>query len=85
MTLQGLILTFKPDELILHAWKKTPSSCSSMTASRASNLSGQRITSRSCSRRRLAGASISRVLLAKSSDSSPLLRKGGEPVNEQMS
>ena len=27
-----LILTFKPEELILHARKKTPSSCSSITA-----------------------------------------------------
>jgi hypothetical protein len=85
MTLQRLILTFKPEELILHARKKTTSSCSSITASRASYLSRRRITSRSCSGRRLAGSSISRALLAKSSDSSPLLRKGGEPVNEQMS
>jgi hypothetical protein len=85
MTLQRLILTFKPEELILHAWKKTPSSCSSITALRTSYLSRRRITSRSCSGRRLARSSISRALLAKNYDPSALLRKGGEPANEQMS
>jgi hypothetical protein len=83
MTPQRLI--FKPEELILHARKKRPSSCSSITASRASYLSRRRITSRSCSGRRLARSFISRALLAKSSDPSTLLRKGREPANEQMS
>ena len=84
MTLQRLIPIFKPEELILHARKKTPSSCS-ITASRASYLAQRRITSRSCSGRRLARSSISRALLDKTSDPSTLLTKGGEPANEQMS
>ena len=73
MTLQRLILTFKPEELILHALKKTPSSCSSITPSRASYLSRRRITFRSCCRGRLAGSSFSRALLAKTRDPSTLL------------
>jgi hypothetical protein len=72
MTLQRLTLTFKPEELILHARKKTPSSWC-LTASRTSNLSRRRITSRNCRGRRLAGSSISRALRAKTSDTSTLL------------
>ena len=85
MTLQRLILTFKPDELILHAWKKTPSSCSSITASRASYLSRRRITSRSCSGRRLARWSISSVLYLRPPNLARYPKERGEPVNEQMS
>ena len=73
MTLQRLILTFKPEELILHARRKTPSSCSSIAASSTSYLSRRRITSLSCRGRRLAGLSISRALLAKTPGPSTLL------------
>ena len=84
MTLQRLILTFKPEELILHAPKKTPSAFRSITASRASYLSRRRITSRSCSGRRLAGSSISSVFYLRPPNLARYPKERGEPANEQM-